>query len=74
MKIQEALSRGYCITSRAHRLATRIDRNDWKEVTKLSRPDADWYRRCESKDTIIVPVSWLKLLPNSLNGPKEFLP
>ena len=71
----EALARGYCITSRAHRHATRIDRPDWKQVTRLAgKPDADWYRRCESKDTIIVRQSWLKVLPNSIHGPKEYLP
>lgn len=87
MTLNQAKAAGYCITSRAHREATRIDREYWKEhmaskqqgdttwVESMirSRCAADHYRRCYSKDTIVVPAAWIKKLPNSIDGPQEFL-
>ena len=83
---KSAKASGYCITSRrSPTLATRIDRKDWREhmgaqhargmewVKALGNQAADQYRRCFSKDTIVVPGSWIKLLPNSASGPSEFL-
>ena len=84
---EQAMSSGYCITSRAHLMASRIDREDWKTHMSLKRLPSDpgWadrigrhagdhYRRCYSKDTITVPAGWLKKLPNSGDGPNEFIP
>ena len=87
MTPEQAKAAGYCITSRKHREATRIDRADWKEHMASKQPDgiawvdsmisircaADHYRRCYSKDTIVVPAAWIKKLPNSGDGPHEFL-
>ena len=84
---KQAKAAGYCITSRrAPTWATRIDRKDWREymasqhargmewVKGLGKDAADHYRRCFSKDTIVVHSGWVKLLPNSGQGPTEFLP
>lgn len=74
MNIQEAKRLGYCITSRSGRLASRIDRPDWKEFMSLKGlpPNADLYRRCYSKDTIYVPSSFVGRLKNSHCGYEEF--
>jgi hypothetical protein len=82
----EAKALGYCITSRRHLLASRIDCADWREVMGSKYPGAQWvkkgcndraaadqYRRCHSKDSVSVPSGWLKQLPNSGEGPTEFL-
>ena len=60
---------GYRITSRKHRMATRIDREDWKEHCEEEGfpVDADWYRRCVSKDTIIVARDQIKEIGTSCN-------
>ena len=84
---KQAKAAGYCITSRrAPTWATRIDRKDWREhmaaqhpggmewVKCLGKDAADHYRRMYSKDTIVVHSGWVKLLPNSGQGPAEFLP
>lgn len=68
MDIEYLKRRGYCITSRSARYASRIDREDWKTVCS----DADYYRRCFSKDVIIVPVNAIKKLKNSHHGYAEF--
>jgi hypothetical protein len=83
-----AMRDGYCIVSRRHRIAARIDRPDWREalaklygdyeagakwVRTLGDTDAaDHYRRVMSKDQIIVPPAWIKILPNSGQGPADF--
>jgi hypothetical protein len=36
------------------------------------RSAADHYRRCYSKDQIVVPDDWVKILRNSGEGPQEF--
>lgn len=74
MTIEEAKRWGYCITSRSGRQASRIDRDDWKEqMTKNGLPaNADYYRRCISKDTIIVPASFIGKLKNSCDGYKDY--
>lgn len=80
---------GYCIVSRRHRLAARIDREDWKEVLAAGhvngmdwvnnmvkhRYAADHYRRCYAKH-IEVPESFIKLLLNSGDPktPQEYMP
>jgi hypothetical protein len=81
---KQAKAAGYCITSRAATLATRIDREDWREhmadqhpqgmdwVKCLGKDAADQYRRVYSKDNITVPAGWVKLLPNSGQGPTDF--
>ncbi|MFA7331066.1 MAG: hypothetical protein WC326_08340 [Candidatus Delongbacteria bacterium] len=86
LTLQQALAYGYCITSRRYRHATRLDRADWREVMAkghvsgmpwvmiLGTQAADYYRRCHSRHKLIVPAIWLPLMPNSNNGPTEFLP
>jgi hypothetical protein len=82
---QQAKSLGYCITSRrAPTWATRIDRKDWREhmashhahgmefVKCLGKSAADHYRRIYSKDTLVVPSGWVKILPNSHDGDQEY--
>ena len=84
---KQAKAEGYCITSRrSPTWATRIDRKDWREhmaanhpsgmewVKRLGDDASDHYRRIFSKDTIVVHSGWVKLLPNSRQGPTEFLP
>ena len=41
-------------------------------VACLGKGAADQYRRVYSKDTIVVPESWLKILPNSGSGPSSW--
>jgi len=53
--------RGYRVVSIKHRLVSRIDRADWEDFN----PDEDYYRRCLSKDSIVVPASYLTKIPNS---------
>lgn len=74
MTLEEAKRWGYCITSRSGRHASRIDREDWREqLTNSGLPaSADYYRRCISKDTVIVPASFVGKLKNSGDGYKEF--
>ena len=52
---------GYRVVSLKHRIVSRIDVENWQEFHKSS----DFYRRCISKDTIIVPASYLPKIPNS---------
>ena len=86
MTKQQAKRSGYCIVSRRKPThAARIDRKDWKEhmasmhaggmewVRIMGKDAADFYRRCYSKDVIVVPSSWAKELPNSGNGPAVFV-
>ena len=55
---------GYRVTSIKHRTVSRIDRADWEDFHR----DADYYRRCISRDTVIVPQSYLSKIPNSQNS------
>lgn len=85
LTLQQALACGYCITSRRHRIATRLNRSDWREVMAKSHVNgmawvmalgtqaADHYRRCHSRHNLTVPASWLPMMPNSIDGPTEFL-
>lgn len=83
LTIEQALAMGYCIISRRHREAARIDSAEWLgKVVSLYpgssiKPNAAWasqYRRCHSHDRITVSSQWLKLLPNSddAKAPKDF--
>ena len=58
---------GYRIISSKYRMAARVDREDWREFCeKNGHPvDADWYRRCLSKDKITLSAIIAKQLPNS---------
>lgn len=79
-----AEEKGYCVISRSACWAARIDRTDWKQVMAdshvggmdwvraLGSRAADHYRRVYSKDKIVIPVSWLKRLVNSENGPTGY--
>lgn len=53
-EVQKLLTQGYCRTSRKFGCISRIDRPDWKEYSKRKGfpIDADWYRRCVSKDKL----------------------
>lgn len=84
---------GYYVVSRRHRMLSRIDRADWREV--MARHHAPWdvngegmrwaclkgmgdyYRRCLSKDTIVIaPHQWdsvLKAIPNSGQGSDTYV-
>lgn len=75
---KDAAALGYRITSRKHRMASRIDRPDWQEAMAATHPSgkqwvdglglrlaADYYRRVISRDTIVVPASWIGEVPNS---------
>ena len=55
---------GYRVVSRRHRLVSRIDRHDWKDL----HVNSDFYRRCISKDVLKVPASYLPKIPNSGNS------
>jgi hypothetical protein len=68
----EAKKVGYRIVSRAFRMAARIDCQDWKERMR-GNDCGDLYRRVYSKDVITVPVSWIKKLGPSHEGPNEFI-
>lgn len=70
MTLEEMKKMGYCITSRKYRTASRIDREDWREVA--GNDSADLYRRCYSKDHITVPSSFLGKLKNSYCGYLEY--
>lgn len=69
--VVEALKRqGYCVTSLRYRMASRIDREDWMTIC----PDADTYRRCHSKDNIVVSSSIMKKLKKSDRGYDKYRP
>lgn len=75
-KIKELIAQGYCRTSRKFGLISRIDREDWKEfsATKRYPIDADWYRRCVSKDTIEIGQRDGLKFPASHESKIEFSP
>ena len=85
MTAKQADAKGYSMISRASCLAARIDRTEWREnmaashasgmqwVKALGALAGDHYRRLQSQDVIVVPKSWVRLLPNSGNGPNKFL-
>lgn len=58
---------GYRIVSRKYGIAARVDRQDWEQFCKDNgHPvNADWYRRCLSKDTITVGSGIARSLPTS---------
>ena len=68
MREEELKRKGYCITSLKYRIASRIDREDWQDICA----DPDQYRRCHSKDNIIVSACMLKKLKGSQLGYKKF--
>lgn len=86
MRLEDAKAMGYCITSRRGTMATRLDRFDWRAhmatkqpsgerwVKLLGKAAADHYRRVYSQDTVRVPAEWIGKLPNSADGPTEYLP
>jgi hypothetical protein len=85
MTAKQAAARGYAIVSRASCWAARIDRPDWRDALAADHPDGpkwvkalgasagDQYRRCKSRDVIVVPQGWVRLLPNSGSGMNEFV-
>jgi len=48
---------GYRVTSRKHRLVSRVDREDWRTVLDSDHLSADFYRRVHSYDKLVVPES-----------------
>ena len=79
LSLEEILFYGYKIVSRKFRHAARIDSPDWIEQTcrhfeitllQFSNDNRnicynDHYRRCFSRDTIIVPSEWIMIIGNS---------
>lgn len=77
LTIKQAKRAGYRVISRKHREAARIERDDWMEYMASQHPGGekwvkamgnsapDHYRRCYSTDKIIVPHSWIGILPTS---------
>jgi len=72
---------GYRVVSRRHLTAARVDRPDWREYARKKWPyspavwdDADFYRRCISKDWVQFPSEWLKEMINSSRSPVEYVP
>jgi hypothetical protein len=74
LELIELKKRGYRIISRAHRLAARVDREDWKEflATKGACVEADFYRRVYSKDVITVSSYAARKLPSSCHDQTGF--
>ncbi len=73
----EALVRaGYRRTSNAHALAARVDREDWAEFCERKGypVDADWYRRCLSKDKIELQLDDIRHIPPSSHDPVGYRP
>lgn len=76
MATEDLIKAGYRVTSRKHRMVSRIDRADWKEVMAKTHVNGmkwvlalgegsaeDYYRRCISNDTLT--VSSIEGIPNS---------
>lgn len=70
------IDQGYAVTSRRFCMVSRIDRSDWREWCKRKEIplDADFYRRCVSKDTIRVSEAVRQLMPNSRDVYYDFKP
>lgn len=73
--IPKLIAQGYCRTSRRFGLVSRIDRKDWKEFCHKNKYpiDADWYRRCLSKDTLEVGVQYGLMFPASHDSEIEYV-
>lgn len=91
--VEDMKAAGYYVVSRRHRMLSRIDRADWREV--MARHHAPWdvngegmrwaclkgmgdyYRRCLSKDTIVIaPDRWdyvLRHIQNSGQGADTYV-
>ena len=75
MNASELIAKGYRRISIRHKMISRIDREDWRDymAQKLHRPvesmtDDIWgdhYRRCFSKDVIVVDGDMIKQIPTS---------
>ena len=77
----QAVIVGYRVISRKHGIIARIDRHDWQKHCKELHPNspgvwdnADWYRRCVSQDTLVVPISWQEWILNSGQDHTGFVP
>jgi hypothetical protein len=64
---EELYDQGYRVISRKFGIVSRVDREDWISWLEKKRlpVDADWYRRCISKDRLEVPLNYIGLIPNS---------
>ena len=64
------IDQGYAVTSRRYCTVSRIDREDWREwcERKHAPVDADFYRRCVSKDKLTVSEEVRRLMPNSIDA------
>ena len=64
------IDQGYAVTSRRYCHVSRIDREDWRErcERKHAPVDADFYRRCVSKDKLTVSEEVRRLMPNSIDA------
>jgi len=59
---------GYRIVSRKYGMISRVDRPDWKEFMrdeKRVKPNADFYRRVYSKDTLELGRKVIGKIPTS---------
>lgn len=75
--LEDYKAAGYAVTSRKYRIVARIDRPDWKEFQQKKQypVNADWYRRCVSRDKIKgVPHYVIRHLPNSGDAPYDYRP
>lgn len=67
VELYKMVQKGYKRVSRKFGMLARLDRSDWKEECKRKGypVNADWYRRCVSKDVITVSQKEALLFPPS---------
>ena len=74
--VKQLENQGYRIVSRSGRQAARIDREDWEDFMLIENGfiNADFYRRCHSKDVIIISHKVLRTMKNSQHSTVGFKP
>lgn len=74
-EIEKLISKGYRRTSNKFGIISRVDRPDWIEYCKQNRfpVDADWYRRCLSKDKFEVGQYVGRMFPTSNHDETGFV-
>lgn len=74
-QIKKMIAEGYRRTSNRFGLVSRIDREDWKQycIDNKYPVDADWYRRCLSKDTVEVGRTRGREFPPSSNDDTGYI-
>lgn len=68
---KKLIAQGYRRVSNRFGIIARVDRPDWQEyqISKGNPVNADWYRRCVSKDTITIGQSRARKIPPSAFDP-----